>query len=32
MRVVEAPADNIKVTRELDLRLAEELLRARAAC
>jgi len=32
VRVVEAPADNIKVTRELDLRLAEELLRARAAC
>ena len=32
VRVVEAPAENIKVTRELDLRLAEELLRARAAC
>ena len=32
VRVVEAPADNIKVTRELDLRLAEELPRTRAAC
>jgi 2-C-methyl-D-erythritol 4-phosphate cytidylyltransferase len=32
VRVVEAPPDNLKVTRELDLRVAEELLRARAAC
>src|SRR5205085_12143456 len=32
VRLVEAPPENIKVTREIDLRLAEELLRARAAC
>ena len=32
VRIVEAPPENIKVTRELDLRLAEQLLRARAAC
>jgi len=32
VRVVEASPDNIKVTRELDLRVAEALLRARAAC
>lgn len=30
VRVVQAPADNIKVTREVDLKLAESLLRARA--
>ena len=29
VRVVEAPADNLKVTTPLDLRIAEELLRAR---
>jgi 2-C-methyl-D-erythritol 4-phosphate cytidylyltransferase len=29
VRVVEAPADNIKVTRAIDLDLAEALLRAR---
>jgi 2-C-methyl-D-erythritol 4-phosphate cytidylyltransferase len=27
--VVEAPADNLKVTRQVDLELAEALLRAR---
>ena len=32
VHLVEAPPENIKVTREIDLRLAEELLRARAAC
>ena len=32
VRVVEALPDNIKVTSELDLRVAEALLRARAAC
>jgi 2-C-methyl-D-erythritol 4-phosphate cytidylyltransferase len=32
VRVVEAPPENIKVTREVDLRLAETLLRERAAC
>ncbi len=32
IRIVDAPPENIKVTRELDLRLAEQLLRARAAC
>ena len=32
VRVVEAPPENIKVTREVDLRLAESLLRGRAAC
>lgn len=31
VRVVEAPPGNLKVTRPLDLRLAEELLRERAA-
>jgi 2-C-methyl-D-erythritol 4-phosphate cytidylyltransferase len=30
VRVVEAPLENIKVTRRLDLELAEALLRARA--
>ncbi len=30
VRVLEAPADNIKVTRRVDLELAESLLRARA--
>ncbi|MBV9212862.1 MAG: 2-C-methyl-D-erythritol 4-phosphate cytidylyltransferase [Actinobacteria bacterium] len=30
--VVESSPENIKVTREIDLLLAEELLRARAAC
>jgi 2-C-methyl-D-erythritol 4-phosphate cytidylyltransferase len=29
VRVVEAPADNLKVTRQVDLELAEALLRAR---
>ena len=32
VRVVQAPPDNIKVTREVDLRLAEALLRARTGC
>jgi 2-C-methyl-D-erythritol 4-phosphate cytidylyltransferase len=31
VRVVEAPADNIKITRPVDLRLAEALLAARGA-
>jgi 2-C-methyl-D-erythritol 4-phosphate cytidylyltransferase len=29
VRVLEAPADNLKVTRPVDLQLAEALLRAR---
>jgi 2-C-methyl-D-erythritol 4-phosphate cytidylyltransferase len=32
VRVVEAPPENIKVTRAIDLRLAEALLMERAAC
>jgi len=32
VRVVEAPPENIKVTSEVDLRLAEALLEARASC
>ena len=32
VRVLEAPADNLKVTRPVDLQLAEALLRARTSC
>jgi 2-C-methyl-D-erythritol 4-phosphate cytidylyltransferase len=32
VRVMEAPPDNLKVTSESDLRVAEALLRARAGC
>jgi 2-C-methyl-D-erythritol 4-phosphate cytidylyltransferase len=32
VRVLEAPADNLKVTRPVDLQLAEALLRARTRC
>ncbi|MFN2616363.1 MAG: 2-C-methyl-D-erythritol 4-phosphate cytidylyltransferase [Thermoleophilaceae bacterium] len=32
VRVVEAPRENLKITRETDLRLAESLLRQRVGC